>query len=125
LAFFEMLLSISGVGPRSALSIIALGNISDIKQSIMNKDVSLLTRASGIGRKIAERIVIELKNKIGELPSSGGNDLEVVDSNQDVFAALAGLGYARSEALEIVKKIPIDITDNDERVRWAVRNMSR
>ena len=125
LGFFEMLLSISGVGPRSALSIIALGNIADIKQSIMSKDVSLITRAAGIGRKTAERIIIELKSKIGELPASGGNDLDLVDSNQDIFAALSSLGYSRSEIIGVVRKIPTDIKDNDERVKWAIRNVGK
>lgn len=125
LEFFEMLLSISGVGPRSALSIIALGNIADIKQSIISKDVSLITRASGIGRKTAERIIIELKSKIGELPGGGPGDLDLVDSNQDIFAALSSLGYSRSEIVEVVRKIPTDIKDNDERVKWAIRNIGK
>ena len=67
LEMFELLLSISGVGPKSALGVLAIANVADIKDSIAQGDSSLLTKVSGIGKKTAERIVLELRDKVGSV----------------------------------------------------------
>ncbi|MFH1482274.1 MAG: Holliday junction branch migration protein RuvA, partial [Patescibacteria group bacterium] len=84
LEFFELLISISGIGPKSALGVLSIAGINDIKESIVAGDPTLLTKVSGIGRKIAERVVLELREKIrktnfveektGSISSSSGDE---------------------------------------------------
>ena len=67
LEFFELLISVSGIGPKTALGVMDIASINDIKNSILEGDPSLLSQASGIGKKTAERAVLELRNKIGDI----------------------------------------------------------
>lgn len=102
LVFFKQLISVSGVGPRSALHILALGSPEEIQAAISRSDTVFLTKVSGIGKKIAERIVVELKDKI----ATGVLD-KVQDGSQlgDVIDALTEMGYSLVEARGAVKQI--------------------
>ncbi|MBI5732189.1 MAG: Holliday junction branch migration protein RuvA [Candidatus Magasanikbacteria bacterium] len=100
LNFFKMLLSVNGVGPRSVLHILALGSISEIKAAISRRDIDFLTKVSGIGKKIAERITMELKDKMGEEEKgTAGARLG------DVVEALTEMGYTLTQAREALKQI--------------------
>jgi Holliday junction DNA helicase RuvA len=100
LEFFEMLINISGIGPRSALAILGIASIETLKKAIATSDTSYLTKISGIGKKTAERIVIELRDKIGE-EKSGSSLREELDA----LEALKSLGYSQNEAREALKKV--------------------
>ncbi|MEK7509012.1 MAG: Holliday junction branch migration protein RuvA, partial [Patescibacteria group bacterium] len=102
LDFFKLLISVSGVGPKSALHIMALGDIEEIQNAISKKDLAFLTKVSGIGRKIAERIVVELKDKLATLEK---NENHQGTRLGDVMDALTGLGYSVIEASEAIKQI--------------------
>ncbi|MFA5421022.1 MAG: Holliday junction branch migration protein RuvA, partial [Patescibacteria group bacterium] len=92
LDLFEMLLSVSGVGPKSALGVLSISKISDIKESIVKGDSALLVKVSGIGKKTAERLVLELKDK---LLKRGSYDLNSASSSiGDDIEALLALGYS-------------------------------
>jgi Holliday junction DNA helicase RuvA len=100
LQFFELLITVTGVGPKMALTIVSAAKIEVLQQAIVNQDVEVFTRMSGVGKKTAERIILELKNKIaggvlGELPVSGS----------DLYDALIGLGYNPREVREVLPKI--------------------
>jgi len=101
LEFFEMLINVSGIGPKGALSILGITSIETLRKAISIGDTSYLTKISGIGRKTAEKIVIELRDKIGtELE---GSSLQV---ELDALEALKSLGYSGIEAREALKKVP-------------------
>lgn len=106
LDFFKTLVSVSGVGPKSALHILALGSLAEIKSAIVHGDLTYLTKVSGIGRKIAERIIVELKDKLEKTDAAVSNR----DSSKlgDVVEALVEMGYSLNQAREAVKEIKTD-----------------
>lgn len=119
--FFELLDSVSGVGPKAALGIMSIADVKTIKKAISQGDDSFLTRVSGIGKKTAERVILELKNKIG-LPFEGK---KVPQNLEDAFDALLGLGYRRREAEAVLSKISPDNKETSEQVKEALRIMGR
>lgn len=119
LNFFELLIGISGVGPRGALSILSLADPDTLKQAIASSNTSYLTQVSGIGRKIAEKIVLELRDKIGVIESDK-------DLGQEAEAVLAmeALGYSNKEAREALKNVPQEITATSEKIKSALKNLN-
>mgnify|MGYP001594293462 FL=1 len=107
LEFFEMLISISGIGPRSALTILGIASIETLRKAIATSDTSYLTKISGIGKKTAERIVIELRDKMGT--ELGEKSLQ---GELDALEALKSLGYSQNEAREALKKVSPDGNTN-------------
>ncbi len=124
LEFFELLISISGVGPKSALSVLAVAQLSDIKESIVRGDSGLLTKVSGIGKKIAERVVLELKDKL--LKIGGAYDLSITANfSADEIDALMALGYSVIEARDALNQVGQEIQDSAERIRQALKKLSK
>lgn len=105
-SFFELLISVNGVGPKTALNIMGLGSIDQITQAIGRQDITYLTQVSGIGKKTAERMVVELKSKVGKLSSEAGKEV-IGDKLGDVVDALVNMGYTKEEAREVVKDIEV------------------
>jgi Holliday junction DNA helicase RuvA len=120
--FFEMLIDISGIGPRSALSIISIAPIETLKRAIGSGDTSYLTKISGIGRKTAEKIVIELRDKLSALghKSENGEHKEELDA----LEALKSLGYSQNEARDALKEIDPSIKTTSARVKEALKVLS-
>lgn len=118
LVFFKQLTSVSGIGPKSALGILNLNDVSHLTRAIMQGDATALTRVHGIGKKSAERIVVELRDKVArEKGAEGGPrgvDAEVVD-------ALLALGYRVEEARTALKEIGPAGTNVSERVAAALK----
>lgn len=119
LQWFELLLTVSGIGPRSALSILNSSDIATLKTAIAQNDSGILGRAFGIGRKTAEKIVIELREKVEpeESTEAKGSDGEVID-------ALMSLGYSLKEARDTARALPKDIDTAEGRIREALRIIS-
>ena len=117
---FEKLISISGIGPKSAMSVLGLGKIDQIVAAINEGKADLLTRASGVGKKTAERIVLELKGKL-DLPVSS-QTLAFMESDLELEETLITLGYSKMEAKTIVGKINPKTTGFKERLKEALRN---
>ena len=107
--FFMLLISISGLGPKVALSILSSVNIPDFKQAILEENIGFITKIPGIGKKSAERIILEIKSKLKELPDikTTGLSQTVKSSNldEDVVFALVGLGYKQSEAKDAFSRL--------------------
>lgn len=125
LELFELLLSISGVGPKSALGVLNIAKVGDIKESIARGDSGLLTKVSGIGKKTAERVVLELREKVGSLSSlrmSGGSS-GGFSASSDEIDALVALGYSVQQAREALGKIDPKIKGSGERIKAALRNI--
>jgi len=126
LEFFKLLISISGVGPKSALGVLAMATAEEIKESIAQGDSSLLNKVSGIGAKTAERIVLELKNKIDHLaPAATGGLQSGASANSDEIDALIALGYSLQQAREALRSVDVSIADSGERIRIALKGLGR
>ncbi len=125
LELFELLLTVSGVGPKSALGVLTMASSGDIKEAIIRGDANLLTKVSGIGKKTAERVVLELKSKV--LRSSGGTTtaINLASLGSDEIDALMSLGYSLSEAREALNMIDSSIMDSGQRVKEALKKMVR
>ncbi len=119
LSFFEMLLSVSGIGPRSALSIISIAPVESLAKAISTGDTSYLNKVSGIGRKTAEKIVVELRDKLGSYKNEEG--IKSLRDEGDIIEALKSLGYSQTEAREAVKKIPSEIEKTNEKIKEALK----
>lgn len=124
LEFFELLISVSGIGPKTALSILSVASLSDIQESIIRDDALLLTKVSGIGKKTAERVVLELKDKLIKL--TGIHDLSSLNNfSADEIDVLLGLGYNIAEARDALKQVDREIKDSSERVRQALKILAK
>ena len=127
---FTLLLSVSGVGPKGALGILGAAKPEDFYLAVQSRDLKMLTKLPGIGKKTAERMVLELKDKIGTLESAENDRefAEAVNGNSDsaavneAMAALSALGYSNSEILPVLRKIPdYGTLKRDELIRKALQ----
>jgi Holliday junction DNA helicase RuvA len=122
LAFFELLISVSGVGPKSALAILDVGPLGELSAAIKEGRPDLLTRAAGVGRKIAERVILELKAKVKSV--SSGAVVEKMQTDSDLVEALVSLGYRRDEARAALGKVDAAVTGTEDRLKAALRILS-
>ncbi len=104
---FLMLISISGIGPKLAVSILSGVELEELKSNILSGDIKSLTSIPGVGAKTAKRIIIELKDKLSRTTTTelGFEDNFVSKISKDVLSALVGLGYSESIAVEVIKRI--------------------
>lgn len=123
LELFELLISVSGVGPKSALGILNMAGGADIKEAILSGDAASLTKVSGIGKKTAERLVLELKTKIMRLSDSKELLNTSISFGADEIDALISLGYSLVEARSALKEIDPKIKDSGERVKAALKKI--
>ena len=125
LEMFELLLSINGVGPKSALNTLSVASLDELKATIAQGDPSLLMKVSGIGKKTAERIVLELKDKIGALAYDGTGTRTAINVAAEEIDALMALGYSLQQARDALKQVDQKITDSGERIRAVLRNVGK
>jgi holliday junction DNA helicase RuvA len=116
---FELLITISGIGPKTAAGILNVVSIETIRGAVASNDPSYLTKVSGIGKKNAEKIVRELSDKMGILESD--MPAESMRHESDVIEALKSLGYGEREAREALKKVPADSGSAGERVKKTLK----
>lgn len=119
---FRILLKVSGIGARTALAVLSGLSVADLVNAVALQDAAILTRVPGIGKKTAERLILELKDKLtGALPNATG--LTAMNSvTSDIINALIGLGYTDREARAAVKKLPDDVSVSDG-IRMALQNI--
>ncbi|MCK5591805.1 MAG: Holliday junction branch migration protein RuvA [Candidatus Pacebacteria bacterium] len=119
LEFFKLLIGISGIGPKGALGIMSVASLKTLCSAIRDGDTSYLTKVSGIGKKNAQKIILELKDKV----SSFSDTEETLGRNEnvDVVEALKSLGYKENEAREAVKKLPPEIKGTAQKVTEALK----
>lgn len=118
---FEMLISVSGIGPKTALGLIGLSSVENLKTAIVSGKADFLHRAPGIGQKTAERIILELKSKLAE-ESGDGSKLE---SDMELEDALVDLGYDKSVSRQAIKKIPEGIIDSEKRLKEVLKLLGK
>ncbi len=123
LEFFNLLLTVSGIGPKSAIAILAIASLDDIKESIVRGDSHLLVQVSGVGKKTAERLILELKDKVYKM--GGDYDLSGPAVLLDEIEALVALGYSNLEAREALKQVDNSVVDSSDRIRQALKKLSK
>jgi len=124
LEMFELLISISGIGPKTAAGILSAASVEDLQEAIVLGDETILSRVSGIGSKVAQKIVIELKSKVKKLAKGSGDKFKVAD-DIEIIDALVALGYKVYEAREALKQVPEDIKGMENRVREALKRLGK
>jgi holliday junction DNA helicase RuvA len=124
LGLFESLLTVSGIGPKTALNIFSFGERKDIVEAIIKGDVTFFTSVPRLGTKNAQKIIIELKNKMGagqDLDLSGKDLLE----NAEVVQALKNFGFSVGEAQKAVREIKQVGLTTEEKIRLALKNLGK
>ncbi len=127
---FEMLVSVSGIGPKAALSILSYNTPEGLALAIMNNDVKALTVAPGIGKKIAQRVILELKDKVGKELETYEPGLPVPNAQQaldgnlsDALTALGVLGYSSSEVAPVLKALDTSDMDAEQIIKAVLKRM--
>lgn len=121
--FFEQLLDVNGVGPKMALKILDIGSIADIKNAISSSNALFIKQASGVGQRLAERIIIELKNKLiagFSNTTTFNGTLNQIDSNDEALQALVSLGFSVSDATRALVDIDKSLAIEDQ-IKLALR----
>jgi Holliday junction DNA helicase RuvA len=125
---FEQLTSISGIGPRSALQILTLSGAQILYENVIKNNVGYLTQISGIGKKIAEKIVLELKDKLPKIAFeftdvNHENNTLNMSENMDVFEALKSMGYTPKEAKDAIAGITDNTMTLEQKIKFALKNV--
>lgn len=121
LKMFQSLISVSGIGPKSALVILGVAGLKALEDAIVSGNIGILTKIAGIGRKTADKIVLELSGKVGV--SSGTS--ESMKDNLDVFEALKALGYRDHNIQEVLKEMPESLSGANEKIRHALKMLGK
>lgn len=120
---FEMLITVQGVGPKAALSILSLGESELVRNAIANGDSAFITKASGVGKRIAERVVVDLTDKVGLAIRTDVNVAGIsqqISHNDEALEALMALGYSLNDATRALEGVPMDLSTAD-RVTQALK----
>lgn len=115
---FKSLLNVSGVGPKVALVLLSLGSAATVRDAVLRGDLEYLTSAPGVGKKMAQKIILELK---GRLVDEGTENI----ADKDVHDALVSLGYSGQQAHEALKRVSPETQDTSDRIREALRYLSK
>lgn len=120
---FELLITVQGVGPKAALAILSISDAENVRNAIANSDSAFVQQASGVGKKTAERVVVDLSDKVG-LPTHYGRKDDLVqtelNSNDEALEALIALGYTLADATKALEGVSVDLPTG-ERVREALK----
>lgn len=122
--FFELLLSVNGIGPRTALAIISVLSVETIRRAVLGEQAEIFARVPGVGKKTAQKILLSLQGKVGS--ESGEISLVGVDTDTEILEALTSLGYSVVEAQAAIQSIPNE-TDGEleTRLRFALKYFNR
>jgi len=121
---FRQLLKIAGVGARTALAVLSGMSVAELSDAVLSQDTGRLTKVPGIGKKTAERLLLELKDKLGAESVAGIAVQRPAPAKSDVLRALVSLGYSEKEALAAVKQLPENLSVADG-IRQALKALSK
>ena len=119
---FKLLISVSGVGPKSGLGVLNIAPVKTLVSAISSGDVSYLTKVSGIGKKSAQKIILDLKDKLGAI---GGDDSLLQREDLDIIEALESMGYGAKDAREALSDIPTEITGTSQKITEALKLLGK
>jgi len=121
---FELLITVQGVGPKAALSILSLGESEAVRNGIANSDSAFLSKASGVGKKTAERVVVDLADKVGlALNVAHASGATATSAGDEALEALMALGYSLNDAMAALETVPTDLS-TPQRVTLALKGQS-
>ncbi|HLC43748.1 MAG TPA: Holliday junction branch migration protein RuvA [Patescibacteria group bacterium] len=123
LELFEKLISVNGVGPKAGLNIMSAGKPDKIVSAIVSDNLGFFTAISGIGKKVAAKIILDLKSKL-----SGDRNINVLSGDvegEDLVDSLLQLGYRKVEISAVITKMPENVTGLEARVRWCLKNLAK
>lgn len=126
LTLFEQLLTVNGVGPKAGLAIMSIGTVNQIKAFIMHKDAKSIAKAQGVGKKTAERVILELADKVSAVPIQGAEiaaepAVLFSDERNNAVVALTTLGYSKAEAEEAIGHVPEDDLTIEEYIKKSLK----
>lgn len=124
LNFFELLITISGIGPKTALGILNSASVEALETAVQTGDTSHIVKVSGIGKKVAEKIVLELKDKVEKITHTP-EAKTAMRGDADVLEALKSLGYSQIEARDALKELPKTITKTNEKIKEALKILGK
>ncbi len=120
---FEMLLSVSGIGPKISMEIFSVGNGDRILRAVSEADVEFFQQVKGLGRKGAQRIIVDLKSKVGNIKEL---DLKAEEGgNEIIYQALQGLGFTRKEISRSLRELPENLQSEDEIIKYALKQLGK
>ncbi|EAX46754.1 Holliday junction DNA helicase RuvA [Thermosinus carboxydivorans Nor1] len=129
---FLLLMDVSGIGPKAALNILSAVSPEGFRLAVSQKNVSLLTKIPGIGKKTAERIILELKDKVGTSGETGGDaglaatgSASAIDQADEALQAMLALGYSHAEVAPVLKKVRHEAQSVEELIRLVLREFTR
>ncbi len=122
LELFEKLLLVNGVGPKAAMTVISMAPAEKIIDAIVSEDSNFFQTAPGIGKKVAIKIILDLKSKISNLKYSGNIS---GGQHQDIYDGLEMLGYKKMEIDKIINKLPKELKTSEEKIRWCLKNLAK
>ncbi|MBB1549643.1 Holliday junction branch migration protein RuvA [Candidatus Saccharibacteria bacterium] len=119
---FELLISVNGVGPKAAMAILSLATPEEVRNAIANADTAFVSKASGVGKKSAERVIVDLKDKGGLPTKYGATEVKtaIVPEDDEALDALMALGFPLKEATEALAKVNVNLSV-EERIRLALK----
>ena len=121
---FELLITVQGIGPKAAMAILSLGSYEEVRNAIANQDAGYISKASGVGKKSAERVIVDLKEKVG-LPTYYGRksdpETNTLPANDEALEALMALGFQLADATKALEGIDQNLSV-EERIRLALKN---
>lgn len=123
-ALFEQLLSVKGIGPKMALAILSVAQVDHVRQAIASGDVKFISQSVGVGKKAAERVVVELKDKVGLAASAEATDFlttPAADPSDEALQGLVALGFSVQDAAEALKSVDKKLS-SAERIKAALKN---
>ena len=135
LDLFRMLITVSGIGAKGAMAIMGSMSADELRRAILFEDVKEISKANGIGKKTAERLILELKDKIGKLAGASDTALstagmtetalaaEAGDARTEAICALVSLGYSKAEAFSAVAKVPEEGLTGEEYIKRALKSL--
>jgi len=121
LRFFEQLITVNGVGPKTAMGILSGAPIGTLRRAIASGDASHLVKMAGVGRKMAEKLLLELKDKMSLSSGDSAESSAALKGESDAIEALQALGYSSKEAREALQQVDASITKAGERVKRALK----
>ncbi|NVK74004.1 Holliday junction branch migration protein RuvA [Marinomonas sp. CT5] len=130
-ALFRVLIKVNGIGPKMALAILSSMSSEELINNVQESDVTALTRIPGVGKKTAERLIIELRDKLGQAAKTDLFTAPAVlrqvqaDPRQEAEAALISLGYKPQEAAKAIASVPVDASNSEDVIKAALKGMLR
>lgn len=123
LELFEKLLSVNGVGPKAAMIVMGLAPVAKIIEAIISEDANFFQSAPGIGKKVAIKIIVDLKSKVSGIELS--NAISSGRVKEEVIDGLIALGYKKPEIDKVVSGMPTDLKKSEEQIRWCLKNLAK